>query len=64
MYMNLDENLAVTLGGGFFGGILGYALKKFIKMEVIIAGLFLATLTYLHYQQIASIKWDRLLALS
>ena len=31
--VNLDENLAATLGGGFFGGILiGYALKKIIKV--------------------------------
>ena len=63
--MNLDENLAVTLGGGFFGGILiGYALKKFIKVVAIIVGFFLATLTYLQYQQIANINWDRLQAIS
>ena len=32
-WMNLNENLAVTVGGGFFGGILiGYALKKIIKI--------------------------------
>ena len=59
--MNLDENLAVTLGGGFFGGILiGYALKKIIKIVAIIAGFFLTTLAYLQYQQIASVIWDRL----
>ena len=63
--MDLDENLAVTLGGGFFGGILiGYALKKFIKIVAIIAGFFLAALAYLQYQQIASINWDRLQAIS
>jgi uncharacterized membrane protein (Fun14 family) len=63
--MNLNENLAVTLGGGFFGGILiGYALKKIIKIVAIIAGFFLATLVYLQYQQIANISWDRLQAIS
>ena len=63
--MNLDENLAVTLGGGFFGGILiGYALKKIIKIVAIIAGFFLAALAYLQYQQIASINWDKLQAIS
>ena len=46
--MNLDQNLAVTVGGGFFGGILiGYALKKIIKIVAIIAGFFLAALAYL-----------------
>ena len=41
--VNLDENLAVTIGGGFFGGILiGFALKKIVKIVAIIAGFFLA----------------------
>jgi uncharacterized membrane protein (Fun14 family) len=63
--LNLDENLAATLGGGFFGGILiGYALKKFIKIVAIIAGFFLAALAYLQYHQIASINWDKLQAIS
>jgi uncharacterized membrane protein (Fun14 family) len=64
-YLNLDENLVVTLGGGFFGGILiGYALKKIIKIVAIIAGFFLAALAYLQYQQIANINWDRLQIIS
>ena len=63
--MNLDENLAVTLGGGFLGGILiGYALKKVIKVVAIIAGFFLAALTYLQYQQIASLNWGKLQTIS
>jgi uncharacterized membrane protein (Fun14 family) len=63
--VNLDENLAVTIGGGFFGGILiGYALKKIIKIVAIIAGFFLAALAYLQYQQIANINWDKLQAIS
>ena len=63
--LNLNENLAVTIGGGFFGGILiGYALKKIIKIVAIIAGFFLAALAYLQYQQIANINWDKLQAIS
>jgi uncharacterized membrane protein (Fun14 family) len=63
--MNLDENLAVTLGGGFFGGILiGYALKKIIKIVAIITGFFLAALAYLQHQQIANINWDGLQTIS
>jgi uncharacterized membrane protein (Fun14 family) len=39
-----------TLGGGFFVGVLiGYAIKKIIKIVAIIAGLFLAGLAYLQY---------------
>ncbi len=36
---------AATMGGGFFAGILiGYALKKVIKIAAIVVGLFLAGL--------------------
>jgi uncharacterized membrane protein (Fun14 family) len=39
---------AATLGGGFFAGVLiGYALKKVIKLLAVIVGLFLAGLAYL-----------------
>jgi len=62
--VNLDENLAVAVGGGFFGGILVGALKKIIKVVAIIAGFFLAALAYLQYQQIANINWDKLQAIS
>jgi uncharacterized membrane protein (Fun14 family) len=41
---------AATLGGGFFVGILiGYALKKVIKLLAVVVGLFLAGLAYLQY---------------
>src|ERR671922_2785556 len=50
-----------TMGGGFFVGILiGYALKKVIKMLAVIVGLFLAGLAYLQYHQIANINWNKL----
>jgi uncharacterized membrane protein (Fun14 family) len=56
---------AATLGGGFFVGILiGYALKKVIKLLAIIVGLFLAGLAYLQYHQIANINWNKLQQMS
>jgi uncharacterized membrane protein (Fun14 family) len=52
---------AATMGGGFFIGILiGYALKKVIKIVFVIVGLFLAGLAYLRSQQIANINWSKL----
>ena len=55
------ESTAATLGGGFFVGILiGYALKKIIKIVAVIVGLFLAGLAYLQYHQIANINWNKL----
>jgi uncharacterized membrane protein (Fun14 family) len=56
---------AATLGGGFFVGILiGYALKKLIKLLAVIVGLFLAGLAYLQYHQIANINWNKLQTVS
>jgi uncharacterized membrane protein (Fun14 family) len=52
---------AATLGGGFFVGVLiGYSLKKVIKLVAVIVGLFLAGLAYLQYNQIANINWNKL----
>jgi uncharacterized membrane protein (Fun14 family) len=52
---------AATMSGGFFVGILiGYALKKVIKLLAIIVGLFLAGLAYLQYHQVANINWNKL----
>src|SRR5918996_4860258 len=52
---------ATILGGGFFVGVLiGYALKKVIKMVAVIVGLFLACLAYLQSKQIANINWNKL----
>jgi uncharacterized membrane protein (Fun14 family) len=58
--------IAATLGGGFFVGVLiGYALKKVIKMVAVIVGLFsLAGLAYLQYHQIANINWNNLQTVS
>ena len=56
---------AATLGSGFFVGILiGYALKKVIKVVAVIVGLFLAGLVYLQYHQIANLNWNKLQTVS
>src|ERR687897_1679090 len=70
MYLNMSivESFgptAATMGGGFFAGVLlGYALKKVIKLVAVIVGLFLAGLAYLQYHQIASINWNKLQTVS
>jgi uncharacterized membrane protein (Fun14 family) len=66
--MSIVENFgstAATLGGGFFVGVLiGYALKKVIKLAAVIVGLLLAGLAYLQSLQIATINWNKLQTLS
>jgi uncharacterized membrane protein (Fun14 family) len=52
---------SAIVGGGFFGGLLlGYALKKIVKVVAVIVGLFIAGLAYLQYQQIAAFDWNRI----
>jgi uncharacterized membrane protein (Fun14 family) len=54
-----------TIRSDFFIGILiGYALKKIIKLLAVIVGLFLAGLAYLQYHQIANINWNKLQTVS
>jgi uncharacterized membrane protein (Fun14 family) len=63
--MNIDGNLAATIGAGFFGGILiGYALKKVVKIAAVVVGLFFAGLAFLQYQHIVNINWNNLQYLS
>ena len=59
MSIDLFAPITATLGVGFFGGLLlGYAIKKVVRLIAVIVGFFIAGLTYLQYQQIASIDWN------
>ena len=64
----MNENLTsigATIGVGFFAGILiGYALKKVVKVVAIIVGLFFAGIAYPQYQQIVAINWNKVPQLS
>jgi uncharacterized membrane protein (Fun14 family) len=63
--VSISGSLAVTIGGGFFGGILiGYAVKKVIKIAAVVVGLFLAALAYLQNQQIIYMNWNKLQTVS
>jgi uncharacterized membrane protein (Fun14 family) len=61
--MNGDTitSVSATIGGGFFGGLLlGYALKKIVKIVAVVIGLFIAGLAYLQYQKLATFNRDRI----
>jgi uncharacterized membrane protein (Fun14 family) len=52
---------SAAIGGSFFGGLLlGYALKKAVKLIAVVIGLFIAGLAYLQYQQIVYFDWDKI----
>jgi uncharacterized membrane protein (Fun14 family) len=44
--------------------LFGYAIKKVVKLIAVVAGLFLAGLAYLQYQQIASFDWNKIEAIA
>jgi uncharacterized membrane protein (Fun14 family) len=49
--IDLFTPISAIIGGGFVGGfLLGFALKKTVKLSVIAIGLFIAGLAYLQYQ--------------
>ena len=61
MSTDVITSITATIGGGFAGGILlGYALKKVVKLLAVTAGLFIAGIAYLQYHQIASFNWDKI----
>lgn len=58
-FTNINENLAITVGGGFFAGaLIGFALGKVLKILAVVVCLFFTGLAYLQYQQIVSVNWD------
>jgi len=53
--------LLSTIGfGGIAGFLIGFALKRIMKILAVIAGVFFAALLYLESQQIVNINWSKL----
>jgi uncharacterized membrane protein (Fun14 family) len=46
--------------GGIAGFLIGYAIKKALKIMMVIIGLFFAAFAYLNYQGIVTINWGKL----
>ena len=62
--MELDFGfIASSIGfGGIAGFLIGYAMKKVVKITMILIGLFVAAMAYLGYQGIIMVNWDKLAA--
>jgi uncharacterized membrane protein (Fun14 family) len=51
--------LASSLGGGaLLGGVLGYAVKKVVKIVLFVMGLEVGLLTLLEQQGVINVNWD------
>ena len=54
-----------TIGfGGIAGFLIGFALKRIMKILAVIAGVFFAALLYLESQHIVNVNWDKLQTIS
>jgi uncharacterized membrane protein (Fun14 family) len=54
-----------TIGfGGIAGFLIGFALKRIMKILAVIAGVFFAALLYLESQHIVNVNWDKLQTVS
>jgi len=52
--------LATSIGiGGFLGFLMGYAIKKVLKIIIIVAGLLVGTLYYLQYNGLLALDWAK-----
>jgi uncharacterized membrane protein (Fun14 family) len=61
MSADVYTSIPATISGGFVGGLLlGFAIKKVVKLIAVVVGLFIAGLAYLQYQQIAYLDWDNI----
>jgi uncharacterized membrane protein (Fun14 family) len=54
-----------TVGfGGITGFLVGFAIKRIMKILAVIAGVFFAALLYLESQHIVNVNWDKLQTIS
>jgi uncharacterized membrane protein (Fun14 family) len=61
---DLGFMLTSVSSGGIAGFLIGYAVKKGIKIILSIAGLFLAALAYLNYKGLVTVDWETIAAVS
>jgi len=53
--------LATSVGiGGFLGFLMGYAIKKILKIIIIVAGLLVGILYYFQYNGLITFDWSKL----
>ena len=61
---NIPSTLFTAGSGGIVGFLIGFALKRVMKILAVIIGLFFGALMYLQSQSILNINWDRLYSVS
>jgi uncharacterized membrane protein (Fun14 family) len=61
---SLSPALFSAGAGGVIGFRAGFAIKKIIKIIAVIAGIFFAALIYFQSQNLISVNWDKIEAMT
>lgn len=61
---DIGSILTSVSSDGIGGFLIGYAIKKGIKIIMTIAGLFLAGLAYLNYQGLINVDWGKVVSVT
>jgi uncharacterized membrane protein (Fun14 family) len=62
---NIMPFVSTTIGfGGIVGFLVGFMLKRIMKILAVIAGVFFAALLYLESQHIVNVNWDKIQTIS
>ncbi len=56
---NLGNIATSMISGTVVGILIGYAVKKVLRIGLVILGTFLGALTYLQFQGILSVNWEK-----
>jgi uncharacterized membrane protein (Fun14 family) len=65
IYMAVDfgpiASTATSVGfGGITGFLIGYAIKKVVKVILVIVGLVFVSFVFLEYQKIITVNWNKI----
>jgi uncharacterized membrane protein (Fun14 family) len=61
---NLGSMATSLISGTVVGILIGYAVKKVLRIGLVILGTFFTALTYLQYQGVLSVNWDKVEVIS
>ena len=61
---NIPSTLFTADSGGIAGFLIGFTVKKVLKLVAIIVDIFLGALMHLQYQGILATNWDKLQSFS
>jgi len=62
--LTIESTLFAAGSGGIVGSLIGFAIKRVLKIIAVVAGLFFGVLIYLQSQSILNVNWDKLQSVS